>query len=48
MPNHMKDSPCRWQVHDDGDEEDLEESEVSDAVASYTNMPPRRTTRHSA
>ena len=35
-------------VHDDGDEEDLEEAEAAQAIAMYEAMPERRTTRVSA
>jgi hypothetical protein len=35
-------------VHDDGDEEDLEEAEAAQAIAMYQAMPERRTTRVSA
>ena len=35
-------------VHDDGDEEDLEEGEVEAGRAAYAALPQRRTTRVSA
>jgi hypothetical protein len=35
-------------IHDDGDEEDLEEAEAAQAIAMYQAMPERRTTRVSA
>ena len=35
--------PALWHVlHDDGDEEDLEEEEVAEALAAFEAMPKRR------
>jgi len=47
-PDEEDDEPALFRaVHDDGDEEDLEEYEVDEARARFEAMPERRATRHS-
>ena len=42
-PDAAHGEPPLWHaVHDDGDEEDLEQDEAEDAVSAFAAMPPRR------
>ena len=43
-PGESADEPALFRaVHDDGDEEDLEEAEAEEAIAAFDALPARRT-----